>query len=61
MQKEFNEAKNCWVIKINMDMDLYNVPQLKETMLACIDEREAGFILDCHEMSYIDSTGLGVL
>lgn len=61
MKAEFSDAAGRWVITIDMDMDLYNVPQLRELMLGCIAERQAGIQLDCRDMGYIDSTGLGVL
>lgn len=61
MKTTYDAQKNCWIIDIAMDMDLYNVPKLKEIMLECLEEKQASFVLDCHEMSYMDSTGLGVL
>ncbi|MBN2878551.1 MAG: STAS domain-containing protein [Clostridia bacterium] len=61
MNKSFDSAKNLWVINIDSDMDLYSVPKLKELMLGCINEQKANFKLDCTNMDYIDSTGLGVL
>jgi len=61
MKAEFNDDSQSWVVTIDMDMDLYNVPQLREIMLDCIGKKQAGIELDCHSMGYIDSTGLGVL
>ena len=61
MNKSFDSAKNLWVVNIDSDMDLYSVPKLKELMLECINEQKADFKLDCTNMDYIDSTGLGVL
>ena len=61
MNKSFDSAQSLWVIEIDSDMDLYSVPKLKELMLGCINEHKADFKLDCTNMGYIDSTGLGVL
>ena len=42
-------------------MDVYNAPQLKDALHSLLDEKVADMIIDCKELKYIDSTGLGVL
>ncbi|MGI5877386.1 MAG: STAS domain-containing protein [Christensenellales bacterium] len=61
MNAIYDESGAQWVITIDMDMDLYTVPRLRELMLDCIAKKQAGIELNCAGMGYIDSTGLGVL
>lgn len=61
MKGIFNAKKNIWQIKIDKDIDIYNVTELKGAILACVEEKKAGIELDAANMEYIDSTGLGAL
>ena len=61
MIKSYDDILELWTITVDADIDLNNVPKLKEIMLECIDENQSDIMLDCSEMPYIDSTGLGVL
>lgn len=61
MQKSYDEVLDLWNITVDVDLDLNNVPKLKGMMLECIEEKQADIVLDCTDMPYIDSTGLGVL
>ncbi len=61
MKGNYNDAQSRWEIVIIKDMDLYTVPELKQTILECISKQKADIHLDATEMGYIDSTGLGVL
>ncbi len=44
-------------VKLNGDIDLYNAEEFREA----ISGVEGRLLLDCSELNYIDSTGLGVL
>jgi len=61
MNRTYDDVKKSWIIDIDIDMDLYNVPKLKEMSESCINEKQADILLDCSKMQYMDSTGLGVL
>lgn len=43
------------------EVDVYNAPMLKDTLHNLLDKQVADIIVDCKELKYIDSTGLGVL
>lgn len=44
-------------VKLDGDIDLYNAEEFR----AAITGITGNLVLDCHELNYIDSTGLGVL
>jgi len=57
----FDEEVKSWIVKIDGEVDIYNAPQLKEQLIKLLDDRKANVILQCEDLKYIDSTGLGVL
>ncbi len=61
MNATFNESATRWELLVDKDMDLFTVPELKQTVLDCIDARKCDVFLDATGMGYIDSTGIGVL
>ncbi len=61
MNATYNESATRWELLVDKDMDLYAVPELKQTVVDCINERKCDLYLDATGMGYIDSTGLGVL
>jgi len=58
---KYLEDKGVWYINIDNDLDLYTVPELRKNVAECIVQKEIDFILDCSQMGFIDSTGLGEL
>ena len=61
MNSTYLSEQNVWRIQIDNDLDLYNIPELEKLMNDCIAQKKIDFLLDCTNMSFIDSTGLGVL
>ncbi len=61
MDSKYIEEINAWLITIDTDLDLYNIPDLRKIFKECIKSKKANFILDCTNMNFIDSTGLGEL
>jgi len=57
----YNSATNSWEVSLSGEVDVYNAPQLKDALHSLLDEKVADMIIDCKELKYIDSTGLGVL
>jgi anti-sigma B factor antagonist len=54
-------AGNACVVKLGGELDLYNAPQVRETLLrVCADSPER-VVVDLSEVEFIDSTALGVL
>ncbi len=56
----YDADENKLVADLSGDMNSYAAPELKEK-LAAIDQHRADVVINCAELSYIDSTGLGVL
>ncbi len=59
--KNWIENERSWHIALSGEVDIYNAPQLKEALLAVLDQNEGDMIINCKDLVYIDSTGLGVL
>jgi anti-sigma B factor antagonist len=49
------------VIALSGEVDIYSAPQFKETLVKGIDEGARRIIVDLTNVSFIDSTALGVL
>ena len=61
METKYLNEEDIWFVKIDNDLDLYTVPELRKVVTECIKEKETDFILECSQMGFIDSTGLGEL
>ena len=61
IRQVWNEQENSWYITLSGEIDIYNAPDLKTSLLSLIDQNKGNIIIDCKELKYIDSTGLGVL
>ncbi|ABR46251.1 anti-sigma-factor antagonist [Alkaliphilus metalliredigens QYMF] len=61
VNKQFNDEENLWTVQLAGEVDIYTAGQLKEAFIKMIEERKETIKIDCEELVYIDSTGLGVL
>lgn len=61
INKIFDNEKNLWEVKLTGEVDIYNANDLKENLINLLQENETDIKLDCKELEYIDSTGLGIL
>ena len=61
LDSNYDEARDKWEVNLYGEVDIYNADGLKSQLHALIEERQADIILDCTNLKYIDSTGLGVL
>lgn len=61
MEKAFNEADQFWNVKLIGDVDIQSSQELKNDLNTMLDVSENDIKIDCESLSYIDSTGLGVL
>lgn len=61
IRKSWNEQDNIWNISLSGEIDIYNAPELKSNLLSLIEEQKGSICMDCRDLKYIDSTGLGVL
>ncbi|GLW63794.1 anti-sigma-B factor antagonist [Actinomadura rubrobrunea] len=53
--------KDLTIVTIRGEIDVFTSPRLRETLLDIIDEGRLHLIIDLGEVTFLDSTGLGVL
>lgn len=58
---QMNDEKNLMTVKVDGDIDVNSVRQLKKGLEEYIETYRPDVIIDCENLNYIDSTGLGVL
>lgn len=58
---EFIADKNIWEIEVQGEIDIYNSSNLKDYLSNLIQQHPCDIHLDCANLEYIDSTGLGAL
>ncbi len=61
LDAKFDEGTGKWNVQLYGEVDIYNADSLKSEVHSLIDEKAADIVLDCTNLKYIDSTGLGVL
>ena len=59
--QEWKEQDNSWNISLSGEIDIYNAPELKSKLLDLLEQKKGDIQVDCKDLKYIDSTGLGVL
>ena len=52
-----NLSSSIRLIQVSGEMDMYNYQELKKNFLSLSDEGIRGFIIDCENLTYIDSSG----
>ena len=57
----WSDKNNTWHISLSGEIDIYNAPDLKNNLSKLIEEKKGDILIDCADLKYIDSTGLGVL
>jgi anti-sigma B factor antagonist len=49
------------VVEVSGWIEIASAPQLRDTLIALIDEGHLHLVIDLSEVAFLDSTGLGVL
>lgn len=49
------------VAHVGGEVDAYTAPELRETLRGVVDEKHPDLVIDFRQVSFVDSTGLGVL
>ena len=57
----FDNEQMIWTVKVSGEIDIFNSYDFKGEISALIDREAADVVLDCGDLSYIDSTALGAL
>lgn len=61
IKKSFNEADKVWDISISGEVDISNADDFRKELNDAYAETPADLKVDLAGLSYIDSTGLGVI
>lgn len=61
IRQVWDEHNNSWKISLAGEIDIYNAPELKSSLLGLLEQNKGNIQIDCADLKYIDSTGLGVL
>lgn len=48
-------------VKVNGEVDIYTSKEFKERLYDLLESNRTDMKIDCEELKYIDSTGLGIL
>ncbi|MEO1814818.1 MAG: STAS domain-containing protein [Acetobacterium sp.] len=59
--KNIIEMGKTNMVSIRGEIDIYSIEKFRETIEEKIKTQAPEIILDCSELSYMDSTGMGVL
>lgn len=57
---DLNENDKVIDVKVNGEIDAYTAPKLKDALASTAEEQDVVMNVDLSEVSYMDSTGLGV-
>ena len=57
----YDEERNIWCAQAEGEVDIFNSNAFRDGLLALLADKQAGIVIDCAELKYIDSTGLGAL
>lgn len=61
LQSSYNKELKKWDLTAKGEVDISTAPQLREVLDVAYQEKKADILLDLEGLSYIDSTGLGVI
>lgn len=61
LKPEYDSEKNIWDIAIQGEIDIYNSSNVKDYLGNLVQEHACDVHLQCENLEYIDSTGLGAL
>lgn len=61
ISKEYDKMHESWVVEIIGELDILTSVDFKNSLNDLLDEMESNITLNCENLFYIDSTGLGVI
>ncbi|MBR0598416.1 STAS domain-containing protein [Sinanaerobacter chloroacetimidivorans] len=61
IQSKFNEELEKWDFVAAGEVDISTAPQLRELLNGAYQEKKADILIHMDDLTYIDSTGLGVI
>ena len=61
LDANYDDKNQKWDVNLYGEVDIYNADSLKNELHSLFAEKPADIIINCSDLKYIDSTGLGVL
>jgi len=61
VQSSFNMESGQWELTAKGEVDISTAPKLREYLDGAYQEKKADILLHLDELTYMDSTGLGVI
>ena len=61
MEHTLDEQNNRWNVTLSGEIDIFNSADLKKQLSELLSEHDACLHLNCKDLDFIDSTGLGAL
>jgi anti-sigma B factor antagonist len=61
MEISRRESGDIVILDVNGEIDLYNAPEIKDTINKLIEEKKYNVVINLDKVSYIDSSGIGAL
>lgn len=61
IQTHFDQDNDLWQINVSGEIDIYTAGKLKEKLVQILNQDNKSIKINCENLEYIDSTGLGVL
>ena len=61
IKRDYNTQENRWDMVLTGEVDISNAAMLRGELKTMFDENASSVIIDIKDLSYIDSTGLGVI
>ncbi|MDQ2087706.1 STAS domain-containing protein [Herbivorax sp. ANBcel31] len=55
-----NNMDDCVKVSLSGEVDIYTSQELKDNLYRVVESNKKDLIIDCKELDYIDSTGLGI-
>lgn len=57
---DHKQANSVQYLTIDGEIDAYTAPQLRETLLPLVEEKDETVVVELAQVAYMDSTGLGI-
>ncbi|MFN3604232.1 MAG: STAS domain-containing protein [Leptonema sp. (in: bacteria)] len=61
MEISRRQSGDVVILDVNGEIDLYNAPEIKDTINKLIEEKKYNVVINLDKVSYIDSSGIGAL
>lgn len=61
MQIQTEEQGKITIVKFGGEIDLYNAPEVKETIQKLVNAHRFHILFDLGEVTYVDSSGIGAM